>query len=193
MTTYLIRHGRTVLSSQYLVNGDPGVPVKLDATGRRQCRQLSTAPWIPQLSTCVASEFGRCRETARLVLAGRGPAPLVEPGLNEIGYGVFEGGPWMTYGGWLRTADPNDGPDGGGESRRAAISRMLGGLARCLELPGPRLVVAHGLLVSVLLRLRDGGPVDEWNLPEAPYVTPLAFDDPSLRRLIAEGLTCSAR
>lgn len=52
---------------------------------------------------------------------------------------------------------------------------MLLGLKDCLALPGPRLVVGHGLLLSVLFRQRGRPEGDAAPLffPEAPCVQPL--------------------
>jgi 2,3-bisphosphoglycerate-dependent phosphoglycerate mutase len=188
MISYVIRHGRTSLSERHLVNGDPRVPVALDEVGELQCRRLSTAAWVPGVVTSIVSGFGRCHQTADLILADPDRESVSEPSLNEIRYGIFEGGPWMAYGAWLGAAGPDQAPPGGGEARRSAVERMLIGLRRCLRLPGPRLIVTHGLLWSVLLRLRDGGTADEWELPEAPYAEPLALDDRTLHQLIDAGL-----
>jgi 2,3-bisphosphoglycerate-dependent phosphoglycerate mutase len=184
MITYLVRHGRTELSSKYLVNGDPGRPVGLDEVGLAQARRLAGAPWTATVATCMVSEFGRTAQTARLVLADPGADLTVHPGLNEIDYGGYEGGPWMAYGSWLATAGVDACPPGGRESRQDACDRYLRALADGLDRPGPRLVVGHGLMISLLTHLRAGGSMREPAFPEAPYVEPLTFTDAELRRIV---------
>ncbi|MEV0491908.1 hypothetical protein [Streptomyces atratus] len=54
------------------------------------------------------------------------------------------------------------------------------------EHPGPRVLVGHGLMVSVLLWYRErteGEPMPLF-LPEAPYVEPIAISDDELPVLI---------
>jgi 2,3-bisphosphoglycerate-dependent phosphoglycerate mutase len=56
-------------------------------------------------------------------------------------------------------------------------------LRGALTCPGPRLVVAHGLLLSLILSTRNGGCLIDTLLPEAPYVTATRFTDEELRHL----------
>jgi probable phosphoglycerate mutase len=182
--TYVLRHGRTELSAEYIASGDPALPVQLDPTGVAQCQRLATARWLPTIATCVVSEFPRTRQTAELLLGSAQPVLVNEPRLNEINYGIYEGQPWMAYGAWLRSAGPGAIPPGG-ESRDATVGRMLAGLVGSLDLPGPRLVVGHGLMISVLLQLLRGRSLDRWDLPDALYVKPIPLTDQRLRQLIA--------
>jgi probable phosphoglycerate mutase len=187
MITYLARHGVTRLSARYLVNGDPARPVGLDANGRAQARALAAEPWVPSIVTCLVSEFPRTGETARLILGGRGPALLADPLLNEIDYGRYEGGGWLDYGGWLRTAGVHGVPAGGRESWLDACDRLLRGLEAALARPGPRLVIGHGIMISLVAHLNAGGALAEPTLPEARYARPLVLPDAELRRVIAAG------
>lgn len=187
--TYVLRHGRTRHSARHITNGQPAPQVRLDHVGQQQCRDLaSRAGWLAEIESCVTSELPRARETADLLLAGHVAHLVMDPQLNEIDYGRFEGRPWMEYGAWLQASDRHAIPPDGVESRDDAVRRMLQALRDCLNLPGPRLVVAHGLLLSVLTRLAAGRPIDELALPEAPCVTPLAFPDARLSALVQRGL-----
>jgi 2,3-bisphosphoglycerate-dependent phosphoglycerate mutase len=59
---------------------------------------------------------------------------------------------------------------------------MILGLLAALEQPGPRIVVAHGLLLSVLgwhMARTPGAPMPLF-FPEAPYLVPLAMSDDQL-------------
>ena len=142
-----------------------------------------SARWLSTIATCVVSEFPRTSQTAGLLLGSAQPVLATEPRLNEINYGMYEGQPWMAYGAWLRCAGLGAIPPGG-ESRNAAVGRMLAGLAGSLDLPGPRLVVGHGLMISALLQLLRGRGLDRWDLPDAPYVKPIPLTDQRLRQLV---------
>lgn len=192
--TYLLRHGRTHLSAVHEVNGDPTVQVTLDEVGMSQCRAAADAPWISTIVTCVTSRFLRTQQTADHVLGAHQAEQFVEPRLDEIGYGAFEGGPWLTYGAWLSDHGPLARPPGGPESLHEATARLLEGLASVLELPGPRLVVGHGHLVSLVQQLQTQPTAAvELRLPEAAYVSPVALADDELTRCIATGRSLLAR
>ncbi len=187
--TYLLRHGRTRLSASHIVNGDPRTAVPLDEVGIAQCRRVACASWTTSIAACVVSQFARTRQTAELILGEAARPMFVEPALNEIRYGSFEGSRWLTYGRWLRQAGLAARPPGGGESRRDAVQRLLHGLAVCLSAPGPRLIVGHGLMISVVLQLVREEPTEALNLQEAPYVRPLPLDDARLSRILTDRLT----
>jgi probable phosphoglycerate mutase len=183
----VVRHGRTALSAIYQVNGDPAAPIALDDVGVRQCAAQQGTPWLRGIEVVVTSRFPRTQQTAGLLL-GESVPKLIDPRLDEINYGDFEGGPWLQYGAWLSEHGPAAVPPGGFESWHQATDRLLACLANCLDLPGPRLVVAHGLLVSLLLALRDDDlRPDGSRLPEAPYVSPVSLTDAELRELLQRG------
>ncbi|GAB1645524.1 histidine phosphatase family protein [Krasilnikovia sp. MM14-A1259] len=185
--TYLLRRGRTSLSRSYTANGDPSRMVFLDDVGIEQCRRAAAEPSAARIATCVVSEFPRTRQTASLIVAESVPR-MIDPRLNEISYGRFENGPWMTYGTWLRDHGADVAPPGG-ESRRAAAHRIMAGLRQQLAMPGPRLVVGHGLMISMILQLMRNGSLDDHDLPESPYVHALPLADHQLRELIAGGMS----
>lgn len=183
MTTYLIRHGRTSYSSRYLVNGDPAVPLLLDEEGVRTCRAArSTLP--TGIGSWVTSTFPRTRQTARLL----GTDPSLElttvPQLDELDYGLFEGRPFLEYANWLQRNGPWTALPEAPESQRDGIRRMLLGVQDALRLPGPRVLVAHGLLLSVLSWASTREPDAPMPLffPEAPYLDPLVITDANTRK-----------
>lgn len=184
--SYLLRHGRTALSARYIADGSTARSVSLDEVGRIQAGNLARCGWTPEISTCVVTRLVRTHETARLILGQRHDL-TIEPRLDEIRYGQFDGGPWMAYGEWLRRHGVNARP-AGGESRTEAHRRILHGLRATLALPGPRLVVGHGLMISMLMQLMRSGPLDHLQLPEAPYARPLPLADAQLHDLLETGL-----
>lgn len=178
MTTFAIRHGRTSYSARYLVNGDPSVPVLLDHEGLGSIDTLRRHLPVGEIETFVPSGFPRARQTVQLLTG-------YEPGhgdsrLNELDYGGFEGRPFLEYARWLRANGPWARPAGAPESQREVMMRMLAGLAAQLNTRGPRLIVCHGLLLSLLCWHRDSGDDGE-PIPlffaEAPYLVPLIAAD----------------
>ncbi|MFG2822631.1 histidine phosphatase family protein [Kitasatospora sp. NPDC048365] len=190
MTTYLLRHSSTHYSAAHRVNGDPTVDLPLDPAGRAACRTSSKALAAVQPKIWLTSAFARTSETARLLMADPDQPIRVEPALNEVDYGQFEGGLFTEYARWLVAAGPWERPPGAAESQRVAIRRMLAGLRSALQLPSPRIVVAHGLLASVLRWHRQ-----TWrNAPgrampiffnEAPCLYLVRIDDGELEDLIS--------
>ncbi len=190
-TTHILRHGPTEYSRAYRVNGDPSVPVLLAPDGPEMCARAAGELPLDSYATCLITQLPRTGQTARLLLAGRELPLTVEPRLNELDYGDFEGGPFLAYGDWLGVHGPWAVPPGGVESQRSALLRMFTGLREALALPGPRLVVGHGLLISVLSWLRDNPrqPLRDAFFPEGRYLTPLAFTDDELAELLDFQLT----
>jgi probable phosphoglycerate mutase len=183
MLTYLLRHARTAYSATYRVNGDATVRVRLDRTGHHQCAAARDRLRMGDLATCVVSGFFRAVQTAELLLAGRSVPLVSDTRLNEIDYGMFEGCPFVEYADWLGEHGPWERPSGSRECQREAILRMLDGLRDVLAWPGPRLVVAHGLLLSVVTQARQGTPFGGVFFPEAPYVEPVPLTDDELLNL----------
>jgi probable phosphoglycerate mutase len=107
--------------------------------------------------------------------------------LNEPDYGVFEGRPFLEYAAWLRRHGPIARPPGSRESQREALLRMLSGCAFLPTTEAPRLVVAHGLLISVLSWFRSRGSragIPSF-FPEASYLEPLAVTDRCLHEWVS--------
>lgn len=176
----LVRHAPTEYSTSYRVNGDPSVPVGLTSEGKTACRELQTS--IGAVGSCVVSGFDRCLQTAGL-LVGDQVDVVVEPRLGELDHGVFEGGPFLDYAHWLAEHGPWSRPPRAAESQAEGIARMAAGLLAALDHPAPRLVVAHGLLSSVVTWARDhrGERLIEVFMPAAKCLVPLALDDDDLR------------
>jgi len=183
--TYLLRHGQTSLSASYRVNGDARLAVSLDEAGREQCRRARAAIPVAEIGSCVSSEFPRAVETAELILQSAKVPVTADRRLNEIDYGVFEAGPFGEYAAWLRQHGPHGRPPGATESEREAIRRMLDGLRSAVALPSPRIVVTHGLALSVISwRQRHALAEEAILFPEAPCATPMVLADAGLRRTI---------
>lgn len=169
MITYVLRHGQTKHSRRPRVNGDPAKPIPLNAEGRRTLsRGWSSVP-LHRVKTWLASEFPRACQTAQLLMGVPAPELIVDPRLNELDYGEFEGGPFLEYAAWLDGHGAQQRPPGARESQHEGIRRMLEGVLASLDHPGPRVLVSHGLLVSVLLwnHDRESGEAAPLLFPEA--------------------------
>lgn len=181
MTTIIMRHGQTPYSVNYLVNGDPTAEIGLNAEGIRTC-QRAARELHGEVHTWIVTELPRTHQSA-CVLAGQLTLePFVEKQLNELDYGNFDGGTFLDYGAWLHQHGGWTRPPGASESQREGLRRMLNGLRACLAHPAPRLVVAHGLLLSMLLWHRDHQSHEEMPLffPEAPHAQPLVLTGDTL-------------
>ncbi len=155
-TVVLLRHGETEWIREGRFQGSAETP--LSAVGRRQAvlagERLARPHAPPALPVpdglpreIAHSPLGRTRETALAVASAMadlgGPAPLPalrpEPGLREIGQGVWEGETadeiarrWPAeIGGWRR--DPLAAHAPGGESLGEVDARVRGALARILD------------------------------------------------------------
>lgn len=198
MTTYVLRHGPTEYSQRYLVNGDPANPIHLNEDGRPALTKGWSSLPLHRVRTWRASEFLRVQQTANLLMGVPRPTLVTEPRLNELDYGEFEGRPFLEYAAWLDEHGADERPPGSTESQSESIRRMLSGVLASLDHPGPRVVVAHGLLVSVLLwhRARTPDLAIPLFLPEAPCVEPIAIPDEELPALIGtlmKDLECRAQ
>ncbi|MGK5446370.1 histidine phosphatase family protein [Streptomyces radiopugnans] len=186
MTTYVLRHGPTDHSRRYVVNGDPARPIHLSEDGRRALAKGWNSLPLHSVRTWVASEFPRAQQSASLLMGVPGPELITDPRLNELDYGVFEGKPFLEYAAWLDGHGADGRPPGSSESQNEGIHRMLTGVLAALDHPGPRVLVAHGLLISVLLwhGVRTPGRTMPLFFPEAPYVEPVAIPDEELPEYI---------
>jgi probable phosphoglycerate mutase len=120
-----------------------------------------------------------------LILQGVKVPVTADQRMNELDYGAFEARLFSEYAAWLRQHGSLARPPGASESQREGIRRMLDGLQSALALPGPRLVVAHGLALSVISwRQRHALAEGAILFPEAPCAIPMVLADADLRRTI---------
>lgn len=143
----LARHGESEQSALGIVGGDG----PLTAAGREQARALRSQLAAFPAAVCVTSGALRARETAAIVLEGRGVPVEIDGELGDIGFGEFEGRPLEEYRDWVSSHAPTEAAPGG-ESRRDTLSRFATALSRLLERDEPHvLVVAHGLTLRAVL------------------------------------------
>jgi broad specificity phosphatase PhoE len=151
----LARHGETEWNALGRLQGHTDIP--LNEHGRTQARALAASFAGTGIAAVVTSDLARARETGEIVAAALGlAAPVIEPGLRERRFGVFEGltrdecatrhpEAWRAW--EERTGGPADS-----EPRAAAIARMADALARIAAGGGgPALVVSHGGVMRLWL------------------------------------------
>jgi len=149
------RHGETEWNALGRLQGHTDIP--LNEAGRAQARALAQSVAGAGIAAIATSDLVRARETGEIVAAALGlGAPVIEPGLRERRFGVFEGltrdqcaaqhpEAWRAW--QARTGGPP-----GAEPREQAIARMAEALARLAAAEGgPALVVSHGGVMRLWL------------------------------------------
>jgi broad specificity phosphatase PhoE len=156
----LARHGESVFSAELRMNGIVTVAGPLTQRGEEEAQALGAALAGESIDLCVTSEFERTRQTADVALTGRDVPRVVAPELNDPNYGSYEGQTLEEYRTWADSVTSGDAAPGGGESRRAIVSRYVRGFRSLLARDEATiLVVAHSLPIAYVLAARDGdGP-----------------------------------
>jgi probable phosphoglycerate mutase len=137
-----VRHASTVYNDLHLLNGDPRVPVPLDAEGRVAAAAIAPLTACCPLDLALHTRFARTRETLMLMLGRRHDVPIaVESAFDDIDVGIFEGRELAAYRAWRAEHGPEE-PVPGGESRLDALARYADGCARLLSRHEARCVLA---------------------------------------------------
>jgi broad specificity phosphatase PhoE len=175
------RHAESTLNVAGRLGSDPSGPVGLTPRGREQARQLGRQLANLTIDLAVVTRFVRTRETVDFALNGSDVPLLVEPDLDEVRAGVFDGQPISSYWAW-RDGHGRDERFPNGESLDDATSRYADALRRLLERSeAVTLIVGHELairyIVDAAAGVRDLG-VSEMRIANA---TPYFFDDVALR------------
>jgi 2,3-bisphosphoglycerate-dependent phosphoglycerate mutase len=89
-TVILARHGRTTANADGILAGRSG-GVHLDEHGRQQATKAAERLRDLPLARAVSSPMERCRETAALLVDGRGVEVSTEQRLTECDYGDWTG------------------------------------------------------------------------------------------------------
>ncbi|CAN7617550.1 histidine phosphatase family protein [Rhizobacter sp. LjRoot28] len=153
-----IRHGETAWNVDTRIQGQLDIP--LNDTGRWQAGRLAAAVREEGLDAVYSSDLLRAHETAQAVSCGAGLELVVDPGLRERAFGVFQGltfaeieARWPEQALRWRKRDPAFGPEGG-EALRDFYERCVGAVARIASAhPGQSIaVVAHGGVMDCLYR-----------------------------------------
>jgi len=157
----LVRHGQTDYNVARRLNGDPGVPIALNATGLGQVEALVPRVAALPIDRGVCTRFPRTRQTLEILLQGRDVPRDVCQDLDDVMLGDMEGHPVEDYRAWRRENGPDAAPPGG-ESRLHVVARYVRGfewvLARPARFP---LVVTHDIPIRFLRNAMAGDdPID---------------------------------
>jgi 2,3-bisphosphoglycerate-dependent phosphoglycerate mutase len=177
----LVRHGESEYNVRHLLNGDPSVPIPLTEAGRSQVRALAVTIAGEAFDQAARSRFPRAAETLGILLGDRDVPVRVDPDLDDVLLGVFEGKDVATYRAWRRDHGPEEAPPGG-ESRLNALRRYTRAIGRLAETPGATLAVAHDIPIRFLANAVHGEDPLEGSVHAIANATPFRFEPEELRR-----------
>ena len=177
MRILLARHGETPWNAEGRYQGQIDIP--LSPTGEAQARALGARLQDQPLTRAVASPLSRARRTAELALGeARVPMLTLDPGLQEIAHGTWEGKLAAEIGAedpdrfraWREAPETVQMPQG--ESLQQVLDRAWPAFQTACEELGPEdtlLVVAHDAVNRVLLCRVLGLPLPRlWSFRQAP-------------------------
>ena len=171
-----IRHGHTAWNADWRLQGQTDIP--LDDQGRAQAARLAPALREEGLVAVASSDLGRALHTAQALAAPLGLPVIVDPGLRERCFGIFEGltrheiaERWPDMALRWQRREPDFAPPGA-ESLTRFRTRCLAAVQRqAAAHAGQALaVVSHGGVLDCLYRAATGLPLDEprtWPLGNA--------------------------
>jgi broad specificity phosphatase PhoE len=138
-----VRHGESAANVARRVSSDPAHGAGLTPRGEAQARRLSAQIANLEIELAVCTRFLRTRQTVDLALRGRTVPLIVEPNLDEVNSGAFDGAPIRAYWAW-RDQHPSSARFPGGECLDEAVQRYADGLQRVLAREAAvTLIVAH--------------------------------------------------
>jgi broad specificity phosphatase PhoE len=179
------RHAESVPNVTHVLNSDPSHPAALTTRGRRQARKLGAQVANLDIDLAFCTRFLRTRQTAEIALRGRGVPLLVEPGLDEIQAGVFDGAPIAAYWAWKEQHAANERFPGG-ESLDEAVRRYADALHRLLaRTEAVTLIVGHELALRYIATAAAGPPSQERPETGIAHAVPHLFNEHALRRAAA--------
>lgn len=144
--------------------------------GRDEAIRLGSLLAPEAIDVGFCSRLARTQETLDLALAGRDVPRIVEPLLDEIGFGSLEGGSLAAYREWAWDADPAAPGPGGGESRVAAARRLATVLGMLLSRHEETLlVIGHAMPIRYVLDASDGA-FPAARLVSVPHATPFRLE-----------------
>jgi broad specificity phosphatase PhoE len=177
----LVRHAHAVSNEDDLVNAVPPGG-GLSPQGVVQARSLAERLAAEPIGLGVSSRLLRARETLELALGERDVPRAVEPLLDEIGFGSFEGGPLADYRDWAWSHGPADACPGGGESRAHAAARVALALETLLRRREESiLAVGHALVLRYVIDAA-GGSAPRRRVAPVAHATPIRLERAAVAR-----------
>ena len=177
----LARHAESTANTGHLLSSNPSQPIGLTPNGREQARGLGQQLANLEIDLAVATSFLRTQETAELALQNRRVPLLLEPDLDEIHAGIFDGRDIDAYWKW-REQHPRSKRFPGGESLNEAMNRYANALQRLLERrEKTTLIVAHELAIRYVTEAAAGLTLGQTE-HGVPNAIPYLFDEDALIR-----------
>jgi broad specificity phosphatase PhoE len=142
---WFLRHGETDWNAANLSQGNVDIP--LNATGLAQAGSAAEKLMGKGIATIVCSPLSRARVTADYAGKALGLPIAVDDGLREVAFGVQEGQPmseWFVH--WIEGQLTPEKAETFADLRERAVTAIN----RCILLPAPVLVVAHGALFRAI-------------------------------------------
>jgi broad specificity phosphatase PhoE len=180
----LARHGESSANAAGLLSSDPSRPIGLTPRGREQARQLGEQLANLDIELVVATDFVRTRETAELAMQGRDIPLVVEPDLDEIRAGAFDGKPISSYWTWKEQhARSERFPLG--ESLDDATRRYANALRRLLaRSEAVTLIVGHELEIRYIAEAAAGADTLGRSEIRIANAAPYLFDESAVRNAV---------
>lgn len=152
------RHAESAANTAHLVNSDPAHRVGLTRRGQQQARLLGEQLAHLEIGEAVCSRFLRTRQTIEVALADRRIPLRVDPDLDEVNAGAFDGVPITAYWAWKEQHRPSDRFPGG-ESLDGAAERYTAAVRRLLDRPQQTtLIICHELALRLILAAAATAP-----------------------------------
>jgi broad specificity phosphatase PhoE len=176
------RHAESAANAAHVLSSDPFRPSALTSRGRAQARRLGSQIDNLDIDFAVCTRFPRTRQTLDLALRGRDIPVIIEPDLDEVRAGVFDGAPIEAYWAW-KERHPRSERFPGGESLDEAVRRYADALTRLLaRKEAVTLIVAHELALRYMLEAAAGVGEANRSKPRAENAVPYFFDERAVRR-----------
>lgn len=168
MKLYLVRHGETDWNLENKIQGQ--TDTELNEKGRRQAEEFAARIVEEgyQIDSIYTSSKRRALETARIIGAALKIEPRIQPGIEEICFGKWEGYTWKQvkelfgeeYQVWRGERRYRVPPLG--ESYQQLLDRLLPALKDITEKEkGNALVVTHSAVIMTLMSYLYDTPFED--------------------------------
>jgi len=176
------RHAESVANVAHVIDSDPAHPAALTRRGRVQACKLGAQLANLEIDIAFCTRFLRTRQTIDVALRGRPIPVLVEPRLDEVQAGVFDGAPIQSYWAWKERHAPSERfPHG--ESLDETVRRYVDAL-QCLlaRSEAVTLIVAHELALRYMATAAAANASPSTAQSSIANAVPYLFDENALRR-----------
>lgn len=162
-SSYFIRHGKTDWNHKRLAQGSIDVP--LNDEGIHQAHEAAELLKVFTIETIISSPLQRASKTAEIIATYLGKPVFIIDEVKEACWGILEGGPG-SEGPFLPRWENGEFFEDA-ECYPCFIKRVLSGVHKALQHPGPVLIVAHG---GVYRALQEIVEIENTSIPNATPV-----------------------